>query len=139
MLTRGNVGWVVIPIVAAVVIIAKFWAEPWTPVRVVGLVFIAAGFVLVSVARYQLGPSFSLTPQARALVTRGLYSYVRHPVYVFSTLGIVGLILYVERFRWFWALAPLIILQVFRARAEERVLIAKFGDEYRRYREHTWL
>ena len=36
-------------------------------------------------------------------------------------------------------LLPLIALQVWRARAEARVLEERFGEEYLRYRAQTWL
>jgi protein-S-isoprenylcysteine O-methyltransferase Ste14 len=126
------------PLAAGVLLIAKFWNTPWSPLKIAGLIMTAGGFFLVSLARFQLGSSFSITPQARALVTRGLYSFVRHPVYVFSSIGIAGILLYVQRPLLLWVLVPLALVQIFRARAEERILAAKFGDEYRRYRARTW-
>jgi len=35
-------------------------------------------------------------------------------------------------------LLPLPAMQVWRARAEAKVLEARFGEEYRRYRAGTW-
>ncbi len=139
MITRQNFGWIAIPMLAALLVISRLWHTPWTWVKVLGLALTVVGFGLVSLARFQLGPSFSIAPQARALVTTGIYSVVRHPVYVFSTVGIAGLLLYIGRSHCLWLLAPLIVVQIFLARAEERVLSSAFGDEYRRYRDRTWL
>ncbi len=90
------------------------------------------------VARLQLGQSFSVTAQARHLVTTGVYSKIRNPIYVFGLLFITGIILYSERFWWLLAIPVLLVLQFWRAVAEAAVLEAKFGDEYRKYRERTW-
>jgi protein-S-isoprenylcysteine O-methyltransferase Ste14 len=35
-------------------------------------------------------------------------------------------------------LVVLVAIQIFRAGREARVLEARFGEEYRAYRKHTW-
>ena len=45
------------------------------------------------VARWQLGEAFSVTAQAHQLVTQGLYSKIRHPIYVFGTLAFLFVVL----------------------------------------------
>lgn len=95
-------------------------------------------FVLVLVARVQLGKAFSVTPQAKGLVTAGLYSRLRHPMYVFLDLTLMGAALATG---WWYPLVPLVILvplQVVNARREARVLSEKFGAAYSEYRRRTW-
>ena len=58
-----------------------------------GLALAIAAFFLWATARAQLGTSFSVSPRAKALVTRGIYSRIRNPIYTFGLLWIVGLIL----------------------------------------------
>jgi protein-S-isoprenylcysteine O-methyltransferase Ste14 len=109
------------------------------PVWFVALGLSAACTALWVVARLQLGEAFSVRPEARSLVTTGLYSRLRHPIYVFGTaafilvLGALGgwamLVL--------WA-AILVPVQVVRARREERTLAAAFGADYAAYRAATW-
>ena len=71
-------------------------------------------------------------------MTHGIYSKIRNPIYVFGTICIAGLILMVRQ-NYLWALLVLIIVvQMIRARQESRVLEARFGDEYRKYRASTW-
>jgi protein-S-isoprenylcysteine O-methyltransferase Ste14 len=79
-----------------------------------------------------------VTPQARALVTRGLFSRIRHPVYVFGFLGIAGFFLYLGLPRMLLFFLILTPVQILRARAESRVLERTFGDEYRAWRKTTW-
>lgn len=49
------------------------------------------GFALWMVAQVQLGKSFSVGTQAKTLVTTGLYSKFRHPIYLFGKLAFGGL------------------------------------------------
>lgn len=124
--------------VLVLLIFVVVWPGPWNGQRLAGSVLLLIGMSLVFTARLQLGRSFSLTPQARKLVTRGLYSRIRNPIYVFGTLAIVGLCLILQR-PYLWLLPVLVIvMQTARARREAQVLEAKFGDEYRAYRARTW-
>ena len=111
---------------------------PWTALRVAGAVIAIIGLVLMTLARVQLGNAFSITPQATMLVTHGLYSKIRNPVYVFGMVAGAGVFLYIQRPWLLLLLLILIPMQVARARAESRVLEARFGDEYRRWRQQTW-
>jgi protein-S-isoprenylcysteine O-methyltransferase Ste14 len=53
----------------------------------------AVGFALWLTARIQLGKSFSVRARARALVTTGLYSKFRHPIYLFGGVAYAGLLI----------------------------------------------
>jgi len=96
------------------------------------------GFTLLTLARISLGNAFSLRPEATRLVITGLYSRIRNPIYVFGTLAIAGIILYIGKPVFLTLLLPVVALQMWRARAEGRVLESRFGEEYRRYRARTW-
>jgi len=96
------------------------------------------GLAVVTLARFQLADSFSITPRATKLVTHGIYSRIRNPVYVFSAIALFGFVLYLDLPYFFWAFLILIPVQILRARAESRVLEQHFGDEYRRYKSTTW-
>jgi protein-S-isoprenylcysteine O-methyltransferase Ste14 len=109
-------------------------------VRWLGLAVCLIGLSGVMVARYTLGRSFSVVPKATALVTTGIYSRIRNPIYVSGLIFLVGLIVMVRRPASWLVLAIIIVipLQIIRARREARVLEAKFGEEYRKYRARTW-
>lgn len=119
-------------------VIYRFASLPWTPLRIVGLILMIAAIVLLTIARRQLGTSFSITPQVKHLVTRGIYSRIRNPIYVFSSLALMGLFLYMQKPYLLLILLVLIPLQIIRARAESRLLEEHFGDDYRRYKASTW-
>ena len=119
-----------------------FWTDPpnpWTWMQTLGACLMVAGFPLWLTAHVQLGSSFAVSAQARALVTRGLYAKFRNPIYLFGSLGIAGAFLLSGRPYLLLVFVVLIPLQVARTRNEARALEEKFGDEYRLYRRGTWL
>jgi protein-S-isoprenylcysteine O-methyltransferase Ste14 len=110
----------------------------WTGVRVVGAVIAAVGVVLLVVARLQLGDSFSVSAKAKKLVTTGLYSKIRSPIYVFSAMFLVGVVITIGHWKLLLLLVVLVPLQIYRAAKEEKVLEEAFGEEYVRYKAGTW-
>jgi protein-S-isoprenylcysteine O-methyltransferase Ste14 len=127
-----------VPAIAIAYLLVKFSDLPWTALRILALLLTIAGIAAVAVARYQLGNSFTLSPQARTLVTYGLYSKIRNPVYVFSAIALAGLFVYIDRPIYLVSFLVLIPLQFIRAHIESRVLEEKFGDTYRQYKSKTW-
>jgi len=95
--------------------------------------------VLWFVARWQLGEAFSVTAQARQLVTGGLYAKIRHPIYVFGTMAFLFVVLALQGWPALSIWAIVILIQVTRVRREERVLAETFGADYAAYRSRTWL
>ena len=78
-----------------------------------------------------------VTRKEHELVTGGPYRFVRHPFYCAFILAVLANSIVPAN--WFILLtgfsAWLVI--VFRTNKEEENLIARFGDEYRSYMEHT--
>jgi protein-S-isoprenylcysteine O-methyltransferase Ste14 len=81
-----------------------------------------------------LGRCFGLMPEARGLVTRGPYRWVRHPVYLGELTSALGMLIVKPH--------PLIValylafvgLQYWRTLLEEEALADVFPDEYPAYR-----
>ena len=118
--------------------IRRFSAGPWSAMQIVGACVLLVGFVFWTVARFQLGASLTVSAQAKKLVTRGLYSKIRNPIYVFGSCVIAGIILIMARPLWLLVFVLIIPLQIWRAKKESSVLESAFGDEYRSYRAKTW-
>jgi protein-S-isoprenylcysteine O-methyltransferase Ste14 len=129
-----------VQIVAAAAILWFVFTRPgpWDVRRSIGAALVVAGIFGIAAARYQLGKSFALRPEARQLITHGIYSKIRNPIYVFGTVAIAGFSLVLHRPILWLFLAAVIILQTLRARREAQVLEAAFGDAYREYRRKTW-
>lgn len=72
--------------------------------------------------------------EKHTLVTTGIYKYIRHPMYAGQWLWVIAQILLLQN----WLAGPLDLIfffpfYVLRVRAEERMLIDTFGDQYRDY------
>jgi protein-S-isoprenylcysteine O-methyltransferase Ste14 len=137
-LNRGVIFVIVVPLVGIAILIYEFAHPPWSLLRIAGMVLLFPALALLTLSRFQLGNSFSVTPQAKNLVTHGIYSRIRNPIYFFGSFVIAGLFLFLEQPYLLLLLVPVLILQIIRARAESRVLEEHFGDEYRRYKTSTW-
>ena len=136
---KTNVVTFVVIIATGVLLVLNAGRVAWTPTRVAGAVVAGIGWALLLVARLQLGRSFSVKAQARKLVTTGLYSRIRNPVYVFSAMYLGGLTIAIGRpLLLLLLLAVLVPVQIVRARKEEQVLTEAFGEEYLRYKARTW-
>jgi protein-S-isoprenylcysteine O-methyltransferase Ste14 len=130
-----------VPLVAGSVVLGFLFQSgpgPHGLMRFLGLAIALIGFAGVIISRYTLGRSFSIRPKATALVTTGIYSRIRNPIYVSGMFVITGVILIVWQLKWLIILLALIPVQIIRARREAAVLEATFGDEYREYRKRTW-
>jgi len=122
----------------AVVLFRQAMGLPWTMSRIIGTAIAAPAMLLLLLARIQLGRAFSVRAKASNLVTSGLYSRIRNPIYVFSALFLLGIIIWSGRPLYLLIFAGLVPMQIVRSRKESAVLEAKFGEEYREYKRKTW-
>ena len=138
---RGTILRVWLPLVAGLWVLGwifQFGPGPHGLARSIGLLLGLIGLGGVILARYTLGRSFSLTAKATALVTRGIYSRIRNPIYISGEIFLAGLVLILWRLDLLIILLVIAPVQIIRARREAAVLEAKFGDAYREYRKRTW-
>ena len=115
-----------------------FGTGPHGPARVIGLLLGLIGLGGVILSRHTLGRSFSVVPKATALVTHGIYSRIRNPIYICAEIFLVGVVLILWRIELLIILLVLVPVQILRARREATVLEARFGEAYREYRKRTW-
>lgn len=95
-----------------------------------------AGQFFCVVALLQLGRSLSVMPEARRLVTAGLYSRIRHPLYLAEAIATLGVLLQFRSAEAILLVALQFAIQLWRMREEEKVLEAAF-PEYASYRSRT--
>jgi protein-S-isoprenylcysteine O-methyltransferase Ste14 len=96
---RGE-GWLFLQLLLLLAIVAAAMAFPW-PVesaveriaRIVGLFVLVAGLVVFGLGVVTLGSSLSPLPAPLAsaeLVHRGIYRFIRHPIYAGLVLAALG-------------------------------------------------
>ena len=123
------------------------WADYRLSPRARGLVgglgaaILACAVWLFWRAHVDLGRNWSPSLQLReghALVTRGVYRWVRHPMYASQWLWGVGQALLLQNWVAGWVglalFAPLYFLRVPR---EERMMLDRFGEEFCAYMDRT--
>jgi protein-S-isoprenylcysteine O-methyltransferase Ste14 len=135
---KNNILSLVILLAALLFFGPRYLHQPWPPLRVAGAVVALASLALVLVARFQLGRAFSIRAQASRLVTTGLYSRLRNPIYLFGCFFFLGVAMFIPFWWLLLALVVIIPMQIVRARREAAVLETAFGEQYRRYRRRTW-
>ncbi len=135
---KANIATLAVILAGVIIFAIVSSGMTWTPWRIAGICIAAPALILLVIARLQLGSAFSVTAKASVLVTTGLYSRIRNPVYVFGALVILGIIVFFGQPWFLLVFALLIPLQVYRSRKEAQVLEEKFGDAYREYRQRTW-
>jgi protein-S-isoprenylcysteine O-methyltransferase Ste14 len=100
-----------------------------------------AGAAVVLWSRVKLGPAWSLVPLADAatgLVTTGPYRLVRHPIYLgLSMLALGAALAFASWPALLVLLAGIVPTCMWRAAAEEKLLIDTFGERYALYRKQT--
>jgi protein-S-isoprenylcysteine O-methyltransferase Ste14 len=135
---KSNYGSLALITICLPILVMNFWGPPWTIQRIAGLGLAVPSFLLLALARIQLGKAFSVQAKATTLVTTGLYSRIRNPIYVFGGLSVAGLMLWINM-PWLMLLFVFLIpMQVRRSRKESQVLAEKFGSSYLDYRRQTW-
>ena len=98
------------------------------------LVVLGTAFSIIAVGT--LGRSFSIMAEARRLVTRGVYSIVRHPLYLAEEIAVLGIVVKVFSLPAVLLLTLHVAIQIRRMENEETVLKNAF-PEYETYMVQT--
>ena len=116
-------------------LLSRYPMDAWS---VASVVLFVPALVLWTAAHLRLGGSFAVRAEAHELVTGGVYKRLRHPIYVSGMLMILSIMICARKLQWLPLWGAFAVLQVARARKEERVLEATFGQSYRDYKSKTW-
>jgi protein-S-isoprenylcysteine O-methyltransferase Ste14 len=117
------------------------WVVDGNAVRWLGVALLVVGGTLRVWPMFVLGRRFSAfvaIQEHHALVTDGLYRYVRHPSYLGGLIGFAGWTLVFRSTVGLLLGAVLVWPTVARIHAEEALLSSQFGVLYEDYRARTW-
>lgn len=114
--------------------------QPSIPAVISGSLLAAAGIVVRVCGHLQLNGAFSQYVEKRPgqrLVQSGMYTKIRHPMYVGSIFLFIGMPLVVAA-KWAWVLSAVgMVGIIFRIRKEETFLARELVG-YREYMRNTW-
>ena len=100
-------------------------------------VVILIGNTVACLAVLDLGRCMSIMPEARKLVTGGLYGRIRHPLYLAQEIAVLGFCLQFRSWQAVLILAVHLYLQIRRMQFEEGIL-AKAFPGYADYMQRTY-
>ena len=106
----------------------------------VGIAICAPGLAIIVAALAAMGRVMQVSPQPKAdghLVTRGIYAWLRHPMYTGILFMVVGLLVRTPALAVAIVGATLAALLWAKARFEESLLLARYPG-YAAYRRTTW-
>lgn len=102
-----------------------------------GVVLITLALIVFWRAHADLKTNWSPSLEIREkheLITHGIYGYIRHPMYASQWLWVIAQPLLLQNWLAGWLdLFVFILFYVLRVRAEEKLMIDTFGDQYRDY------
>lgn len=131
-------GWILAGLLAALAF-ARYRSQ--APLQPAWLALLALGMAWRAWAGFHIdGHSNGTSLSGPSLASGGPYGISRHPLYFANLLCAAGIILYAHCLPLWAALAGLALAAAHHealARAEERFLLARHGDEYGRYMQVT--
>jgi len=130
-----------IGILAALSLRRLYWGLLPAAKQYFGLLLVPLGIFVRSWAIIKLGRFFSRIVEIETghiLITSGPYRWLRHPAYTGMLITDLGFGLALGSGPGALLLVVLIsAATLYRIRVEEKILIQRFGDEYRSYMQHT--
>ena len=105
-----------------------------------GALLLCIGLFLQVWSYVYLARSLSIVAEARELVTRGPFRFIRHPIYLGQFIAQAAFWLILVRLQAVWVVFYVIFvaMQLYRARIEEQVLADAFGEPYRELKKKTF-
>jgi protein-S-isoprenylcysteine O-methyltransferase Ste14 len=106
----------------------------------VGIFLTYAGIALAIWARWNLGQNWSGRVSLKVdheLIRSGPYARLRHPIYSGLLLAMIGTAIVVGEWRGLLAILIVGIVHSLKAKREEALMLATFGDTYQSYRRQT--
>lgn len=142
LLALAFLGLWLIPAIYAVSGFPAALDRPLVPsIAILGIITLCGALFLFYRSHSDLGKNWSISLEIRSehrLVSSGIYRFIRHPMYSsFFLTGVAQLLLLPNWVAGSTGLAGVGVLYAFRIRQEERMMMERFGVEYRDYMTRT--
>ncbi len=107
---------------------------------ITGVVLTWIGIAIALWARWHLGQYWSARitlKEDHQLIRTGPYAYFRHPIYSGIDLAAIGGALAIDRWRCVAGVCLIVLGYWIKARREEKMLAAQFGEAFEEHRRQT--
>lgn len=110
--------------------------------QILGFLLVLAGTYITVWARITIGTNWAHAAEYQIkkdheLVTNGVYSFIRHPIYAGMFFSVLGAELVAGSYLFFFFLITLPIPAYLQAKKEEELLTGYFGEAYKTYMKKT--
>lgn len=104
----------------------------------IGFIIGAIGVIFIITGIMTLGEYFTASINPKGLVTHGIYSKIRHPIFIGVILVYFGLeFIFQSVYGLLLVIFVLIPFYIYSAIEEEKMLSKKFKDQYTAYKKKT--
>jgi len=118
-----------------------YYHLPNTKIKFIGLIISTTGLLIWWAGKITLSKNWNFgygKPKIKNLVTNGIYSKIKHPIYLGINITLMGLMFFYTKI-WFIIVGSLIIFYFFRRMyVEDKYLTKKLGKKYIEYKKKTW-
>ena len=106
--------------------------------RIIGFIICAIGVIFIIAGIITLGEYFTTSIIPKGLVTTGIYSKIRHPMFTGAILVYIGIVVIFQSIIGFLLVIFILIpFFIYSAIEEEKILSKKFKDKYIAYKKKT--
>src|SRR5581483_9894485 len=106
--------------------------------QIIGVLLAISGLILAIVARYTLASNWSATIELKKgheLITNGIYSYIRHPIYTALLCMGLGTFLVSPSLPIVLVYVFIVVMVIFRIKKEEELMSRTFPNDYPLYKK----
>lgn len=128
-------------IIAQVVGISIFPISNAILIQLIGVILVIVGIAIMIFSRKELSTNWApgyeyQIKEKHTLITTGIYKYIRHPIYLGIALSFIGAEMVAASYLFISMFAIFVGVYV-QGKREEKILLAHFGENYKKYMSQT--
>ena len=122
-------------------LICYFFQDQWLGgflLEMTGLLAFIIGGIMAIMGGITLGENLTSSHHPKALVTKGIYSKIRHPMDYGGIILVIGFAIFMMSiYGLILALVLVAPLHIYVVLIEERIMIEKYGEKYKEYKRRS--
>ncbi len=122
--------------IVATYIVTIYWQN--NKLNYLGLAILSLGLLIWWIGKLNLDDAFNSGITPLKFVTTGIYSKIRHPLYIGVCLTLLGFAVFIPSIIWLGVFATTFCVLVIKAHLEEKKLFEKYGKKYMKHKKKTW-